>query len=173
MVGMKPREKKVTKMGKQRNRTTSGVRGFDVKKTRSCSEEARQELKKELRHNKIEKSGQLLQLFKKFTRISQGINYEKAAAEAFNNVTQDLTPKKIEQRLKQDLEQDTLDCKTKTGDERQSNSQEQLKHLENGDWETLRYYEDWGEDHEYTSIYASMFDRVVHSDSSLLYVRQP
>ena len=51
------------------------------------------------------------------SRSSQGINYEKAAAEAINNLTQDLAPKKIEQRLKQDLERDTLDCKTKTRDE--------------------------------------------------------
>ena len=81
------------------------------------------------------------------SRSSQGINYEKAAAEAFINLTQVLAPKKIEQRLKQDLERDTLDCKTKTRDEGQSNSQEQLIRLENGDWETLRYCEDWGEDH--------------------------
>ena len=81
------------------------------------------------------------------SRSSQGINYEKAAAEATNNVTQDLAPKKDEQRLKLDLERDSLDCKTKTRDEGQSDSQEQLKHLENDDWETLRYYEDWGEDH--------------------------
>ena len=86
------------------------------------------------------------------SRFSKGLNYEKAAAEAINNVTQDLAPKKIEQRLKPDLERDTLDCKTKTRDEGQSNSQEHLKHLENGDWETLRYYEDMGEDHENTSI---------------------
>ena len=81
------------------------------------------------------------------SRSSKGINYEKAAAEAINNMTQNLAPIKIEQRLKQDLERYPLGCKTKTRNEGQSNSQEQLEHLESDDWETLGFYEDWGEDH--------------------------
>ena len=68
------------------------------------------------------------------SRGSQGINYEKAAGEAINNVTQDLAPKKIEQRLKQGLERDILGCKTKT----RLGNPPMLRRL--------------GEDHEYTSI---------------------
>ena len=36
---------------------------------------------------------------------------------------------------------------TRTRDRRQPESQEQLQHLEKGDWKTLRDYKDWGEYH--------------------------
>ena len=42
------------------------------------------------------------------TRISLDTNYEKAAAEAINKVKQDLATKKIEERLKQEIERQKL-----------------------------------------------------------------
>ena len=41
-------------------------------------------------------------------RNAQGLNYEKAAAEAINKVKQDLATKEIEQRLKQEIEKQKL-----------------------------------------------------------------
>ena len=49
------------------------------------------------------------------TRSSLEINYEKTAAEAINEVKQDLATKKIEQRLKQEIETQRLNetfCRT-------------------------------------------------------------
>ena len=42
------------------------------------------------------------------TRNALEINYEKAAAEAINKVKQDLAVKKIEQRLKQEIERQKM-----------------------------------------------------------------
>ena len=59
-------------------------------------------------------------------RNSLEINYERAAAEAINEVKQDLAPKKIEQRLKQEIEKQRLNerslCMTRPEPETGENS---------------------------------------------------
>ena len=88
------------------------------------------------------------------TKASLEINYEKAAAEATNKVKQDLATKKIERRLelgagnrKTAKKRDTFSGKFRTRDRQKYEGQEQLQHLENGDWKTFRNHKDWGENH--------------------------